>query len=38
MIEALILKVAAWEKERECEFLYDGVSIFKRITCANFMD
>ncbi|WJX76960.1 hypothetical protein P8452_60316 [Trifolium repens] len=35
MIEALILKVAAWEKERECEFLYDGTRLLSMLEDYN---
>jgi len=38
MVEALTLKVAAWEEERGLEFSYDGVSNFNRIICAKFMN
>lgn len=38
MVEALTLKVAAWEEERAVEFSYDGVSNFNRIICANLMN
>lgn len=31
MVEAIISKVIAWEKERGLEFLYDGVSILTNI-------
>ncbi|XP_045796022.1 65-kDa microtubule-associated protein 3-like [Trifolium pratense] len=35
MIEALILKVAAWEKEREFEFLYNGTRLLSMLEDYN---
>jgi len=38
LVEAIILKVKAWEKERGQEFLYDGVSTSDKIMYATFMN
>jgi len=38
LVEAIISKVKAWEKERGQDFLYDGVSSSDKIIYATFMN
>lgn len=37
MVEALVSKTMAWEKERGTELLYDGVSYFAQVLCHDYL-